>query len=146
MSKEVKDLIRRKHKDYPGYEITSCGRVFSTDFNWRGYGEREMNQCKDRYGYLKVRLTIQGRRKKLAVHKLVALCFLRKSKKGLQIRHLDGNKENNHFTNLKWGTALENAQDRTRHGTASCGRSASVAIKNGMAKSTNKHYIHARNN
>ncbi len=36
---------------------------------------------------------------------------------GLETRHLDGDKINNHPSNLCWGTAAENGADRRRHGT-----------------------------
>lgn len=31
--------------------------------------------------------------------------------------HDDGNPANNHLSNLKWGTKLDNADDKHRHGT-----------------------------
>lgn len=45
-----------------------------------------------------------------------------------QVRHLDGNIHNNSAFNLAWGTAIENAADKKRHGTDSAGE------RNGMAK------------
>lgn len=101
----------------PGYRVTATGKVYSTDHNWRGYGEREMRQHPNSYGYPSVRLTIDGRRKRLAVHRLVAQCFLPPKPSPVhQIRHLDGNKTNNAVSNLAWGTSAENAADRDRHG------------------------------
>lgn len=35
---------------------------------------------------------------------------------GAQVRHLDGNPANNCASNLAWGNATENADDRLRHG------------------------------
>jgi hypothetical protein len=42
-----------------------------------------------------------------------------------QVRHFDGNRANNVWTNLSWGTAADNAQDRIRHGTMPRGESHS---------------------
>jgi hypothetical protein len=35
----------------------------------------------------------------------------------MQVRHLDGDKTNNNKTNLSWGSASENAEDKRRHNT-----------------------------
>ena len=99
------------------YEASNSGNIYSVSHNWRGYGKRKMKQYEDVNGYLKVRLTENGERKKYFVHRLVLKTFKGlppKNKK--QTRHLDGNKKNNHIDNLVWGNAKENAQDRDRHG------------------------------
>jgi len=98
------------------YEVTKCGKVFSLT-NWRGCEKRELVQQENAFGYLTVRLTLNGVRKKFRVHRLVADMFLStRPSSQHQIRHLDGNKKNNHYQNLKWGTAKENAEDRDSHG------------------------------
>jgi hypothetical protein len=52
-------------------------------------------------GYLKVMLTNKkGIRKGRFVHRLVALCFISKSK--LQVNHKDENKQNNNVDNLEY--------------------------------------------
>jgi hypothetical protein len=101
----------------PGYEVTEDGRVFSVGQNWRGYGRREMQQTPNADGYPSVRILVNGVRRRLAVHRLVAARFLpARPSPQHEIRHLDGNKNNAHFTNLAWGTAKDNADDRERHG------------------------------
>lgn len=116
-----------------GYEITRDGRVLSVGSNWRGYGKREMKQHIDTDGYMIVRLTTNGnKRKNYRVHTLVASQFLPKKKPGQQLRHLDGNKQNNKATNLKWGTAKENAADRELHGRTSRGKKHSDKVKQGL--------------
>jgi hypothetical protein len=53
------------------------------------------------------------------VHRLVCEAF-----EGLppspdhEVRHLDGDRLNNHATNLRWGTRQENVRDTIRHGRA----------------------------
>jgi hypothetical protein len=113
-----------------GYEITHDGRVLSLDSNWRGYGKREMAQTEGEYGYLFVRLTIDGKRTTRLVHVLVATKFHGpKPSAAHEVRHLDGNRKNNTSSNLMWGTAKENAEDRDRHGRTSRGPSHSAAIR-----------------
>ena len=128
-----------------GYEVTRDGRVFSTGSNWRGYGRRELVQRLDPFGYPSVRLTIDGRRKRYAVHRLVAATHLdSKPSAGHEVRHLDGDKLNNNASNLCWGTAKENADDRKRHGRTSSGERHSLAIKRGIQQSSNPYWRHAR--
>ena len=117
----------------PGYEVTADGRVFSVEHNWRGYGRRELQQTPNADGYPSVRLTINGKRKRLAVHKLVALWYLpSRPSPEHEIRHLDGNKLNPSAGNLAWGTQKDNADDRERHGRTSRGHSHSAAIRAGL--------------
>jgi hypothetical protein len=50
------------------------------------------------------------------VHHLVAEAFLPpKPSPAHQLRHLDGDSENNRASNLAWGTSLDNHADRRRH-------------------------------
>ena len=120
-------------KHTPGYEVTRDGKVFSLATNWRGYGKREMQQTPNDDGYPSVRILVDGKRKHLAVHVLVARQYLpaRPSPKH-EVRHLNGNKENACADNLAWGTQKENADDRERHGRTSRGACHSAFIKNGL--------------
>ena len=40
---------------------------------------------------------------------------------GMECCHLDGNRENNHVSNLKWGTPCENNSHKKHHGTETIG-------------------------
>ena len=106
-----------------GYEVTNNGQVFSVR---RG---REMVQAPNDDGYPSVRLTVNGKRTHYAVHRLVALFYL-PSRPSInhEIRHLDGDKGNNDASNLCWGTRLDNAKDRDRHGRTSRGERRHNAV------------------
>ncbi|AIV65529.1 HNH endonuclease [Burkholderia pseudomallei] len=117
-------------KHTPTYEVTHDGRVFSVDSNWRGYGRREMTQMLNADGYPCVRIIVNGKRKRVTVHSLVARTHLGpQPAPGHEVRHLDGNKLNSHYKNLAWGTQKENAADRDRHGRTSRGKKHSDSIK-----------------
>jgi hypothetical protein len=131
---------------FPGYAVSRDGVVFSLTHNWRGYGERRLAVDTNDHGYASVRLTVNGKRTRLAVHKLVAEAFLpaKPNTPDAQIRHLDGNRMNPHADNLAWGTAADNAADRDRHGRTSRAVAHSHAVKAGIAASTNSYWRHAR--
>jgi hypothetical protein len=100
----------RPIKDYPNFYISNTGEVFSTA---RGEGviRRKYNLTKD--GYKRMSLTHNG--DTLRLHREVLKAFDRPPKVGELCRHLDGNPQNNHISNLKWGTPKENAQDCLKH-------------------------------
>ena len=110
------------------YEVSNDGRVRSFDRvcqNRRGdfYFPRacrgkEIYGTPNNKGYIRVRLCTEtppsvGK----FVHTLVLDAFTGAALPGQQCRHLDGNPANNNIENLVWGTALENSQDKRRHGT-----------------------------
>lgn len=97
------------------YEVSSTGLVRSLP---RTYTKgRVLRPASLKYGHLHVDLWANGVGKTMFVHSMVAEAFLGPCPPGLQVRHLDGNARNNAVTNLAYGTASENAYDRTRHGT-----------------------------
>lgn len=64
-------------------------------------------------GYYQIRL----HSKTYKVHYLVALAWHGTPATGLEVRHMDGVRTNNQWTNLRYGTRSENMQDKDRHGT-----------------------------
>lgn len=70
--------------------------------------------------------TISGKKKYLEVnlfgsiyrvHRLVCLAFHGPQPDGMECCHNDGNRVNNHESNLRWGTRMENILDAKSHGT-----------------------------
>lgn len=68
-------------------------------------------------GYCFVTLSRNGHERSQAVHVLVLAAFIGPRPDGMDIRHLDGNGENNRLDNLAYGTRSENMQDALRHRT-----------------------------
>lgn len=96
----------------PGYEITEDGRIYSLKKGRRVLMKPEI----DNYGYPSIKLTVDGKRRRFRVHRLVAFVHLGyKPDSDQVIRHLNGNKMIPHKNNLAWGTSKENAEDRVKH-------------------------------
>lgn len=86
------------------YFVDMEGRIYSKrKFN----ALTELKQHKTGHkGYVKVRIN----RKDQFVHRLVAIAYLPNPENKQTVNHIDGNKENNHVTNLEWCTRSENSQ------------------------------------
>lgn len=91
-------------KSFYNYDIYEDGQVFSH------YCGKFLNITPDKHGYKVGSFTINGKSKKIKIHRLVAMLFLNtpENYEDLVVNHKDGNKLNNHFTNLEWCTTYEN--------------------------------------
>ena len=69
-----------------------------------------------------------GNRRHRYVHRIVLESFIGSCPKGMECRHLDGNRLNNRLDNLQWGTKSENVKDKDRHGTSSRGMRNPMAV------------------
>ena len=95
---------------------------------------RAINQHPDRAGYMRVRLaSADGSERKYPVHRLVAATFLPIPRDDQnQVDHIDGNRANNHVSNLRWCTQIENLHNPgtvIRHGAAHVHAEASLKRK-----------------
>lgn len=110
-------MMIRPIPNWAGYFASDEGDIYS-DTGWRGSGLRKMQAHPKGTSstYLQVRLTKAGRRRSVAVHRLVAAAFHGPCPEGYQCRHLDGDPLNNRPDNLRWGTPAENYADRAKHG------------------------------
>lgn len=84
------------------YLIDEAGQIFTR------YRMRIMKQSLSHDGYMVVGLSKDGGRKQYRVHRLVAEAFIRKEDGKDFINHIDGEKTNNHVSNLEWCTVQEN--------------------------------------
>lgn len=107
-------------KPIPGYEgkysISEFGQILSHAKSY-GFGMHKERWLKPSLcnGYL-VLLLGRGKKNYHRVHHLVALTFLEKIPGKKFINHKDGNKLNNHFSNLEWCTNLENIKHAWENG------------------------------
>lgn len=96
------------------YEVSNDGRVRShTARNPRDLSPNYMKN-----GYRAVQLWRDNKPTGAYVHRLVAAAFVAGGGDGMDVRHLDGSRDNNHASNLAWGTRQDNVNDAVAHGTA----------------------------
>lgn len=98
------------------YEITKEGKIISLKHNKR----HEIKGYVDRYGYRRVLIYINGKRKKHFVHRLVAEKYIPNPDNLPQVNHKDGNKLNNCVDNLEWVTPKENIKHAIINGFRDC--------------------------
>jgi len=68
-------------------------------------------------GYCSVSVMEGGIPRTRYVHRLVLSAFAGECPTDMECCHGDGNRQNNHLTNLRWDTSRANHQDRVKHGT-----------------------------
>lgn len=105
--------IWKKIKDYPDYEISNKGRIRSVSrviqrnghsCNIRG----KVLAATNRKGWYKsIALSNSEGKRTQKIHRLVYESFVGSIEKGYEIHHIDGDKQNNIFTNLKMVSTSE---------------------------------------
>ena len=103
--------------DFEGlYQVSNMGRVRSVDrvVTFKDGGMRKLKgkvlkSYLNNVGYELLKLSNDGRGNTKTVHRLVLETFKpHVNMNDLQVNHIDGNKSNNHLTNLEWVTARDN--------------------------------------
>ncbi|MGA9651922.1 NUMOD4 motif-containing HNH endonuclease [Pedobacter sp.] len=104
------------------YEVSTHGNIRSVDRTViRNDGTPHF--CKGRVlinkfftGYARVCLSKNNIHQDVIVHRIVCSAFHGEGKPNYQVNHIDGDKRNNHYTNLEWLSALENIRHATSTG------------------------------
>ena len=105
-------------KDCEHYGINEEGVVINTESG--KVLKTDLNNC----GYKRVTLWAKSQKRiRIAVHRLVAMHYVKNPEEKPVVNHIDGNKLNNHYLNLEWVSCKEN----TRH-----------AFKKGLRKGPNR--------
>jgi hypothetical protein len=112
--------VYRAIPGHPHYEVSDCGNVRSVTHQspfrdtFRTHQGRVLKQGNHSVGYLQVCLYPTGTR---LVHALVMLAFVGPPPTDQPwINHKDGNKQNNHLSNLEYGTAKWNREHAVHTG------------------------------
>lgn len=117
-------------KDIQGYEgfyqVSNYGNIRGVDRTRICRGivmpikGRILKQKISRFGYYHVTLGKDAKHTTFMSHRLVALAFIDNTENKSQVNHIDGNKLNNHISNLEWNTPRENmTHGRLRMNTSS---------------------------
>ena len=100
-------------------DINSTGLLISSHGNIKNYAfvDRKLGDNGSGYKYAPIKVIGEKRQKTYYIHRLVAQHFLPKPlQHQTQVNHIDGDKENNHHTNLEWVCPKENIQHMHKQG------------------------------
>lgn len=115
-------LLQEIWKDIPGFEsrfkVSNHGRIKSIDRlvnSVHGPKSKRVKGCirvigYDRAGYANINLE----EKTYSLHRIVGKVFIPNPENKPEINHKDGNKANNHVSNLEWVSVSENKKHRYR--------------------------------
>ncbi|MDD6906567.1 MAG: HNH endonuclease [Finegoldia magna] len=119
---EVRNLIGN-HPRYTGFRvidgfdnlycISPYGEILSPSHIDKAGKLRKLRRLTPQVtkkGYLRIGLMKDGIQGRYFVHRLVAKTFIKNNLDKKEVNHIDGNKLNNHFSNLEWCTTKENIQ------------------------------------
>ena len=110
MYKEIgtkNDELFKPIPNYEEYSISNYGTILGRSGN-------ELTPNLNNIGYLYVRLCNNGVTTKHRIHRLVAFAFLSNPDNLPEINHIDGNKANNHVSNLEWCTRQQNIEHASK--------------------------------
>lgn len=94
--------INMEGRIYKGYTVFENGDIISKRFN------KPLAPRKNSNGYFFVNLTYKKEIKNEPAHRIIAVSFIPNPENKPQVNHKDGNKLNNHVSNLEWCTRSEN--------------------------------------
>ena len=114
------------YKDVNNYE-----ELYAVDESGNVLSKRSGNILKasiDKYGYLTVHLRNGRNSRSAKVHRLVAIAFIPNTENKPTVDHVNGDKRNNHISNLRWATQSEQQLNAIRNGNrVACANRVRVA-------------------
>ncbi len=114
------------------YEASSLGRVRRACPGSATYVGRILNLSTGKDGYMYAQFSDGEGRSIYKVHSLIAEAFLGLRSKGMEVNHIDGNKQNNRWDNLEYLSSVQNHQHAIKLGLWL----PNYGSKNGMSKFT----------
>ena len=121
------------------YEVSNHGRVKSLG-NDKTRKEKILKGGINIHGYHYITLSKNKKLKNYLVHRLVVLHFINNDDNKPEVNHIDGNKKNNHISNLEWNTRSENMLHAVDTGLRNI-----KGEKNGNSKLSEEQVLEIRN-
>ena len=100
-----RENMERYIRIFGKYEVSDHGNVRNSETG------KILKPTEDRYGYLYVCLSELDKNYYKKVHRLVAEAFVDNEEDKPCVDHIDGNRKNNIYTNLRWVTPKENSNN-----------------------------------
>lgn len=134
--------MKEEWRDIPQYEglyqVSNQGQIRSIDRIVRRNGETTKNlrgfillPLYQKSGYMFVFLSKNGKAKRIAIHRAVALAFIPNPENKPEVNHINEDKTDNRVENLEWATIKENRNYGTRIARGIANRNQ-TGEKNGM--------------
>lgn len=123
-------------KNYEDYSITEEGIVFSYKYGKKK--QLKLVPCTN--NYLSVVLSNNGTQKRVLIHRIVAIHFIKNPNNCKEVNHKDGNILNNNIDNLEWVSPKMNMQHAVKNGL----HKAAFGINAGLSKLNDEKVVELR--
>ena len=97
---------------YLNYQVSWWGRVVNTKTG------RILKNLLGSHGYLHVSLSKNGKVKTHCIHVMVAQAWVSNPEDKKCVDHIDGDKTNNHYENLRFATHADNMKNKNKRANA----------------------------
>jgi len=115
--------------NYEGlYSVTEDGEV------WSHITNKFLKASTTTNGYPAVTLSHGDYKRRLSIHRLVAITYIDNTHNKRTVNHIDGVKTNNHVDNLEWATYSENHKHAFKHGLMRISDKCKVIAKRNALK------------
>lgn len=92
------------------YKVFSDGTIIS----YTRKNPVVLNPCKTKQGYRRALFNVDGKKKSILIHRIIAKCFILNPDNKPQVNHINGIKDDNRVINLEWATESENEKHSYR--------------------------------
>jgi hypothetical protein len=107
--KVINDIERWKVIDeYDNYSVSTYGRVRNDKTN------KTLKHKTEKNGYHRVCLCVNGKKKSMYIHRIVAVAFIDNPLNKQCVDHINNDRKNNNISNLRYATNSENQMNKKK--------------------------------